>query len=226
VQASVNIVIPTKSNSQGLIALLNDLSGDSCIDKICVVADGHEAFDALPPLASNTMSLLVPEGTGIQHMWNRGMDSVGRDKHIFFLNDDVRLHMSCATVLAESLDQNSDIGLICPNYSSQDMPTDRSVVDTCRSRYDGTGGMAGFAMMLRNNLAAAWVFDENLKWWYGDDDLVMWVTQTQRLQAVISHQARCEHADSVTIRTNPPRNFGRIVEEDGIYFVSKWNGTQ
>lgn len=225
-QVSVNVVIPTKTNSQGLVALLGDLSHDSAVRKICIVADGQDAFDALPVLGSNTVSILVPEGVGIQYMWNRGLDEVGREQHVFFLNDDVRLDKGCVASLSDSLNENPNIGLICPNYSSEEMAADRSVVDTCRSRYDGTGGMAGFAMMLRNNLATAWVFDENLKWWYGDDDLVRWVTQTQRLQAVISHRARCEHADSVTIRTNPPMNFGRIVEEDAIYFVSKWNGEQ
>lgn len=42
------------------------------------------------------------------------------------------------------------------------------------------------------------------------------------LRAVIAHQARCQHADSVTIRTNPPADFGRLVAEDREYFRAKW----
>ncbi len=102
------------------------------------------------------------------------------------------------------------------------MTEDRQVFNTCGSRYDGTGGLAGFAMMLRSDLVKFWNFDENLTWWYGDDDVLLWVTKTTGLRAVIAHQARCHHADSVTIRTNPPDNFGRLVAEDGEYFRSKW----
>ena len=102
------------------------------------------------------------------------------------------------------------------------MTEDRQVFNTCGSRYDGTGGLAGFAMMLRSELAKVYSFDEQLTWWYGDDDVLLWVTKTMGLRAVIAHQARCQHADSVTIRANPPADFGRLVAEDREYFRAKW----
>jgi hypothetical protein len=102
------------------------------------------------------------------------------------------------------------------------MEEDRQVFNTCGSRYDGTGGLAGFAMMLRSDLVKVWNFDENLTWWYGDDDILMWVTRTMGMHAVISHTAHCQHADSVTIRTNPPANFGQLVAADREYFQNKW----
>ena len=219
----VNVVIPTKSNFTGLAELLSDLSVDPAVDTICIVADGQAAFDALPDPPDHISKILVPEGVGIQHMWNRGIEAVGRDVHIAFLNDDVRLEQHCLSSLSDSLDNDPTIGLICPNYSSIDMNADQIVLNTCGSRYDGTGGLAGFAMMLRSDLVKVWNFDENLTWWYGDDDILMWVTQTMGMHAVISHTARCQHADSVTIRTSPPPNFGRLVAEDREYFRAKWH---
>jgi hypothetical protein len=124
--------------------------------------------------------------------------------------------------LANSLENDPSIGIICPNYSTVEMEEDRQVFNTCGSRYDGTGGLAGFAMMLRSDLAKVYSFDENLTWWYGDDDVLLWVTKTMGLRAVIAHQARCQHADSVTIRTDPPTDFGRLVAEDREYFRAKW----
>ena len=219
----VNVVIPTKSNFTGLAELLGDLSLDRAVGTICIVADGQAAFDALPDPPEHILTITVPEGVGIQHMWNRGIEAVGRDVHIAFLNDDVRLEQHCLSSLSDSLDNDPTIGLICPNYSSIDMNADQIVLNTCGSRYDGTGGPAGFAMMLRRDLAMIYSFDEKLTWWYGDDDVLLWVTKTMGLRAVIAHQARCQHADSVTIRTNPPANFGQLVANDREYFRAKWS---
>ena len=218
----VNVVIPTKSNFTGLAELLSDLSLDPAVGTICIVADGQAAFDALPNPPDRIIKILVPEGVGIQHMWNRGIEAVGRDVHIAFLNDDVRLSADCLSSLANSLDNDPSIGIICPNYSTVEMTEDRQVFNTCGSRYDGTGGLAGFAIMLRSDLAKVYNFDEKLTWWYGDDDVLLWVTKTMGLRAVIAHQARCQHADSVTIRTDPPADFGRLVAEDREYFRAKW----
>ena len=218
----LNVVIPTKSNFTGLAELLGDLSLDPAVGTICIVADGKAAFDALPVPPEHIITTTVPEGIGIHYMWNRGIETVGRDSHIAFLNDDVRLGPECLSSLANSLDNDPSIGIICPNYSTVEMTEDRQVFNTCGSRYDGTGGLAGFAMMLRSNLAKVYSFDEKLTWWYGDDDVLLWVTKTMGLRAVIAHQARCQHADSVTIRTDPPADFGRLVAEDREYFRAKW----
>ena len=218
----VNVVIPTKSNFTGLAELLSDLSLDPAVGTICIVADGQAAFDALPDPPDHIIKVPVAEGVGIQHMWNRGIEAVGRVSHIAFLNDDVRLSPECLSSLANSLENDPSIGIICPNYSTVEMEEDRQVFNTCGSRYDGTGGLAGFAMMLRSDLAKVYSFDENLTWWYGDDDVLLWVTKTMGLRAVIAHQARCQHADSVTIRTDPPTDFGRLVAEDREYFRAKW----
>jgi GT2 family glycosyltransferase len=218
----VNVVIPTKSNFTGLAELLSDLSLDPAVGTICIVADGQAAFDALPDPPDHIIKIVVPDGIGIQHMWNRGIAAVGRESHIAFLNDDVRLSADCLSSLANSLDNDPTIGIICPNYSSVEMEEDRQVFNTCGSRYDGTGGLAGFAMMLRSDLAKVYSFDEKLTWWYGDDDVLLWVTRTMGMYAVISHAARCQHADSVTIRTNPPADFGQLVANDREYFRAKW----
>ncbi len=219
----MHVVIPTKSNLQGLKELLSDLSNDQSVETICVVADGDATFAAIADFHIHAEVIVVPEGSGIQYMWNRGMEVVGMSNHVAFLNDDVRLGENCMSTLTEILDNDSAVGLVCPNYSDVEMFANRDVFDTCRSRYDGTGGMAGFAMILHRELVTQWTFDENLTWWYGDDDLLRWVTQVVGKRAVMSYGARCVHEDSATIRTNPPTNFGTLVENDRLYFESKWN---
>ena len=220
--SGVSVVIPTKSNVAGLMSVLGDVLIDGSVRSICVVVDGDEANRNLPALPVAVHRVVVPLGSGIQHMWNRGMATVAPDTHVVFLNDDVRLEADCLGSLARSLNGDPTIGLICPNYSTVDMSADRDVFDTCRSRYDGTGGMAGFAMMLHHDLVPSWTFDENLRWWYGDDDIVRWITRTMNRRAVISSAARCHHHDSVTIKSDPPTDFGRLVAQDRAYFDAKW----
>jgi hypothetical protein len=82
--------------------------------------------------------------------------------------------------------------------------------------------MAGFAMMLANDLAKSWRFDERMMWWYGDDDLVNWVSKKANRLCVITAKARCSHGHSVTITSNPPDNFNRLVEIDRQIFEQKW----
>ena len=42
------------------------------------------------------------------------------------------------------------------------------------------------------------------------------------MSAVISSVARRHHHDSVTINSDPPTDFGRLVEQDRAYFDAKW----
>ncbi|MFY8239244.1 MAG: hypothetical protein ACOVK5_08390, partial [Ilumatobacteraceae bacterium] len=88
------------------------------METICVVADGEAAFAAISEFHIQGEAIVVPEGSGIQYMWNRGMGVVGKNSHIAFLNDDVRLGASCLATLAATLDQDPSIGLVCPNYSN------------------------------------------------------------------------------------------------------------
>ncbi len=124
------------------MSVLGDVLVDGSVRSICVVVDGDEANRNLPALPVAVHRIVVPSDSGIQRMWNRGMATAVPDTHVVFLNDDVRLETDCLGSLARALDVDPTIGLICPTYADVALPADRDVVDTCRSRYDGTGGMA------------------------------------------------------------------------------------
>ena len=42
------------------------------------------------------------------------------------------------------------------------------------------------------------------------------------MSVVIRFAARRHHHDSVTINSDPPTDFGRLVEQDRAYFDAKW----
>ena len=223
-ESKINVVIPTKTNISGLTKLVSQLLADTMVNKIIIVADGNEAYNNLTaiPQFNKVIKVMVNEGVGIHVMWNLGMNIAGYDGHIAFINDDVSLDKDCMFELGAVLSKNHDYGLLCPSYSTAKPTEDRVVTDTCRSRYDGTGGMAGFCMVLAKDLVPRFRFDENMKWWYGDDLLVDWVTKQNR-KCVISAATSCKHDDSKTIKTNPPKDFAVIVENDRRIYEGKDN---
>jgi glycosyltransferase involved in cell wall biosynthesis len=217
----VTVVIPTKSNINGLTTLTSALMSSEGVSRVVVVGDGHETEDMLNALPNNIIKTYVPRGSGIHKMWNVGMALANEGDHVLFLNDDVIIGTSTVMGMIDALAEDSRIGLVCPKYAGESF-VDIVTHTTCRGRYDGTGGMAGFAMMLANDLAKSWRFDERMMWWYGDDDLVNWVSKKANRLCVITAKARCSHGHSVTITSNPPDNFNRLVEIDRQIFEQKW----
>lgn len=223
-QSSVTVVIPFKSNVDGLVNAVADCMKSSKVKRIVVIGNGEDAFRKLSVLPFSVLKLMAPASSGIHEMWNMGMQLA--DGHVLFLNDDVRLENGAIDAMCASLDRNPDYGLVCPQYHQQVSAAVQYTQDvftetTCRGRYDGTGGMAGFCMMLDSSLVKDWRFDERMVWWFGDDDLVAHVV-SKGLRATIISGARCEHAHSQTINNDPPRSFAALVERDRKIYEQKW----
>lgn len=216
--SSATVVIPTKSNMNGLSALIEQLMTDKKIAKIVVVADGKETYEQLDFLPAVVTKLYVERGTGIHSMWNLGLALAHPGSHVFFVNDDVSLADNCVSDLVAALDNDETIGLVSPQYAQVKLPQDVESRTTCRGVYDGTGGMAGFAMMLAGDLVPFFKFNEDMKWWYGDDYLVDWVWKIAQRRCVITARTSCLHFHSQTIFKNPPDNFAAIVDNDKLIY--------
>lgn len=214
VHGIADVVIPTKSNP-AVHDLVHVLAHDPAVGKVLVVGDGADA---------TTLSRLhVPRGAGIHAMWNLGLRLAAPGRHVLFLNDDVSITTGTVSGLVRTLDEHPEVGLVCPNYSGEAIEGDyRPVAETCRGRYDGSGGLGGFAMMLRSTLAEEWRFDEEMKWWYGDDDVLRWTLFTKGMVVAISALATCAENSSWTIAHDPPADFGSVVANDRRLFIEKW----
>jgi glycosyltransferase involved in cell wall biosynthesis len=218
----VTVVIPTKSNINGLTTLISALMGSDSMFRVVVVGDGTETKKMLQALPNSIIKTYVPRGSGISAMWNHGMQLANPGDHVLFLNDDVTINTSTVSGLIAALAEDSRIGLVCPKYAG-DSNVDIVSQTTCRGRYDGTGGISGFAMMLASDLVPHFRFDERMMWWYSDDDLVNWVNKKANRLCVISAKARCTHGHSVTIANDPPDNFNKQVEIDRQLYEQKWS---
>lgn len=221
----IDVVIPTKSNVEGLKKLVPILAADERVLNIIIVGDGRKGAETAQVVADQpkVKILTCKSGKGIHAMWNMGMKAGSEWAHCAFVNDDITLSANTLNILGSQLDHDANLGLLCPNYDNRLVPgTFQPVSDVCGGRYDGTGGLGGFCMMLPWDIRSKWLFDENMIWWFGDDDILHWVTKTEKRIAAISGLATCADNESWTITNDPPDNFARTVESDRSIFASKW----
>lgn len=218
--SKIDVIIPTKTNNSGLQKLVAQLLRESKVARILVVGDGQEGRamkDALPPSVS---FVSVPSEIGIHAMWNQGLSLLGCN-HVALINDDVEIEPGTMNKLCEALDRNPKYGLVSPVYWDGELDADKLSVTTCRGRYDGTGGIGGFCFVLSSDIALTYRFDERMKWWYGDDDVVRSINAMGRDTVLVSG-TRIVHRHSRTIESSPPKAFAEIVERDKIIYEGKW----
>lgn len=221
---NVCAIIPSKSNIDGLLKVVDLLIREKSVSKINIVADGQDAYDTITscikfPHINNIEILKSEPGAGIHVMWNMGKTS---GFHNLFINDDVIFDEGAIDILAGVLDNSANIGIICPNYDKRLIASYQSVFNACPGNYDGTDGLAGFCMMLAADLSSQWEFDERMKWYYGDNDVINWVISQNRI-AAISGIATMELNPSWTKTNDPPKDFDILVAQDKVIFEDKWN---
>jgi len=93
----------------------------------------------------------------------------------------------------------------------------------CAERYDGTGGLSGFAFMVRGSwFASGYRFPEDAMWWYGDNDLLLTIEANGGWYGM-AHGATCEHLDGGG-RTGEWRSpeMQAQLERDRQAFERKW----
>lgn len=187
-------VVPVRGNNHLTGALLSDLERDDTYGQVIVIDNGSDSDDylVLHSLIEATprAQMLSMPGAGIHQMWNAGLRfaRVAGFGLAAILNNDIHLEPGCLDRLAEVM-ADPAIGIACPNYDGR---PERGLVDVdtvCGGLYDGTGGMAGFAFMIRTH---GYRFPEELKWWYGDQHVLACML-ARGLRAVIVTDAHCEH---------------------------------
>ena len=218
-KAKVDVIIPTKSNIEGLKLLVSQLKLDSAVGRIVVIADSDEAYDNLHFLSNDIIKVCLPASvSNINVMWNLGMKILGSKNYICIVNDDVDLSPNCVTNMLDVMLKDETIGLICPNYSTTPNPNDYVDVEATEvtsPRHDGYGGFAGFCFMIAKDLVPFWHFDESLHW-LGTDNLILdWCRRVAQRKAIITHKARCVHESHKTFYDNPPADWTEQRLRDG-----------
>ena len=147
VEPLVVAIIPTRFHPDQMPHLLNTLKADGVVPIIMESEDyGHRIYA----------------------MWNAGLREA-REKHpgcvVAVLNDDITILPGSMPLLARTLLDHPEMGVIYPDWRVSDM----SLVGLePTTGGHPQGGMTGFAFLFRSSLPLD--FDESYRWWYGDND--------------------------------------------------------
>jgi glycosyltransferase involved in cell wall biosynthesis len=191
-------VIPVKDNLNYTQALIKQLQADEACHEIVVIDNGSTA-KTRRWLDQSGATVLSAPGVGIHTMWNMGADwalQYHPRPTICFLNNDVRLGEPFMGPLSDALTNGPpDLIAVCPNYDGRTGAGVERLQGICAERYDGTGGLAGFAYMVKGEwFLNGYRFPEDCMWWYGDNDLLLSIEMSGGWYGMV-HAATVEHLD-------------------------------
>lgn len=217
------VVIPVRSKHHLTDALIGQLLDQGDADAIFVMDNGA---DTDPYRHDHPAVHVVPAaGHNIHRMWNDGVAAAtaGAPRcNIAILNNDLAIGPGFLAGLARELRLVDRCLAVSPNYDARPGTGFQPVSGICANRYDGTGGLAGFAFMIPGEMFAAGFppFDETLAWWYGDNDFVLQVEAHGGVYG-IARDVTCEHIDGGSQTARDVDLTARIAA-DRATFQAKW----
>lgn len=212
-KTGADVIIPTKCNDNNLIEMIEVLRRDSSVYDIVVVADGDETFARITPKLDSSVHITKVElSIGLHTMWNLGMNIVQENnRHVAIINDDVSLEEGAVGIVAAMLDADPKLGLVSPSDDAN-----------FKDHLQVLSFFPGYCMVLAADLAREWRFDENMKWWYGDNDVINWVSKVAKRITGKTGNTHAVGNKSHTINNYPPPNFQKDIDNDRLIYLSKW----
>ena len=217
------VVVPVRSKHHLTDALIGQLLDQGDADAIFVMDNGA---DTDPYCHDHPAVHVIPAaGHNIHRMWNDGVAAAtaGAPRcNIAILNNDLAIGPGFLAGLARELRLVDRCLAVSPNYDARPGTGFQPVSGICANRYDGTGGLAGFAFMIPGEMFAAGFppFDETLAWWYGDNDFVLQVEAHGGVYG-IARDVTCEHIDGGSQTARDVDLTARIAA-DRATFQAKW----
>jgi GT2 family glycosyltransferase len=162
-------------------------------------------------------------------MWNNGAElalaELGENAALVFLNNDLTIGEQFVSRLVGAL-QAPGYGAMSANYDGRGYGAPGAVMEVdgiCAGRYDGTGGLAGFAFAVDGGWfsQAGYRFPEDCKWWFGDNDLVLSMRSAGG-KVGIAIDATVEHEGAATAGDWSSDEWGEQLWADRAAFEAKW----
>ncbi len=217
-------IIPSKNVALSA-EMCRQLSGQG-LERIVMLdnRDEAEAFE------SDEIKTIPMPGAGIHEMWNVGIDwcledsAQRRNVNLLILNDDLKFGPRFVSRMVEALRSDGNLVAVSGNYDNREHPElVQEVDDICAGRYDGTGGLAGFAFAAKGEwFGSGYRFPEECKWWYGDNDLVLAARASGVGKIGIAIDAHVEHLDGGGNTGGDWSEHREQLERDRQAFESRW----
>lgn len=219
------VVIPVKDRldlTQNLVEQLREQGG---WDGILIYDNGSKKETREWLGAQPDLLVYDAKDAGIHQMWNAGIEESlyrsGGRCNIAFLNNDLKLGHNFLPGLTKGLRDGQWVA-VGPNYDSRDGEGVQQVRGICAERYDGTGGLPGFAFMVRGEwFASGYRFPVDCKWWYGDNDLTMMFDMHGAPYGIVGDIA-VEHLGAGTAKDWNDPKWQKQLAADHAAWVERW----
>lgn len=220
------VVVPFKNRHDLTSRLVHDLQRQGGYRKIVLCDNGSNRTTKnwLSTLADPNVVVLDCDGWNIHQMWNAGIElgaAECRDRfNVAILNNDIEIGDGFLDGLGTALRADPTLAVVGPNYDGRGGTGIDYVQDICAGRYDGTGGLPGFAFMLRGE--ARYRFPEQLSWWYGDNDMVATVVSAGARVGIVK-DVTVTHVDGGSqtgVWDDPEMKV--LLDADREWFEAKW----
>lgn len=226
---AIDVVIPMKDKHNLTAKLVGQLRDQGEYGRILIYDNGSQSKQARNWLASvhgkDRVEVIDAAGWNLHKMWNAGIRSAaGND--VAILNNDITIGPHFLSTMQKALDSDQRLLAVCGNYDHRQGTGVVPLEGICAGRYDGSGGFAGFAYMVRGRAYQAGfpMFDEDLDWFFGDNELLMHITAMGGWYGM-AVDAHCEHVDGGSQTTGAPCGAGPMADfyrSDEAKFAAKW----
>ncbi len=222
---AMSVVVPVKDNFEMTRALLAQLFEQGGYDDLLVFDNGTTNPDMVEWLAEQGFAeVFDATGASIHEMWNAGIAEAkarhGGRADVLFLNNDLRLGDSFVQRMSAGLHSDPTLCAVSGNYDGRRGSGVIPVRGISAGRMDGTGGLAGFAFMVRAEFLDGYEFPTDMRWWYGDNDLCLSIERDGGWYGIVP-DALVEHLDGGS-RTERPADWDEIIAADRLAFMAKW----
>ncbi len=226
------VVIPVKGEHQYTESLLRQLAAQKGYHRIFVYDNGSDS-DPYTGYVPDECDVIPAAGLSIHEMWNAGIRAAKAKYaacNIAILNNDLNIGPGFLEGLALRLRAHDALWAVSPNYDGRDFEGDiLRVKGIAAGRMDGTGGLAGFAFMVKGELYdhGLPLFDD-YELWYGDTDFAMTVDALGGILGIVKDVA-VEHIDGGSktagdgVKRLKSPELEAMVARDKAKFETKWS---
>jgi hypothetical protein len=227
------VIIPVKGEHQYTESLLRQLAAQKHYHGIFVFDNGSDT-DPYTGYLPDQCEVIPAAGLNIHEMWNLGIRAATRlfkTCNLAILNNDLNIGPRFLQTLSGALRSHDELWAVSPNYDGRDFEGDiLAVKGIAAGRMDGTGGLAGFAFMVKGELFdhGLPLFWEELELWYGDNDFAANVETLGGILGIVKHTT-VEHIDggSKTAGADGKRlrspELEAMAARDRVRFEEKWS---
>lgn len=219
------VVIPVKDRLDLTESVVGQLRDQGGYDGLFIYDNGSGAATKQWLKAQHDLLVWDAKGAGIHEMWNAGIAEALRQSaglcDVVFLNNDLKLGDGFVTRLVDGL-RSGPWGAVSGNYDGRDGDGVEQVHGICAERYDGTGGLAGFAFAVKGEFLSQYRFPTNARWWYGDNDLALTLDVSGIPYGIVT-DAYVEHLGAGTAKDWTDKKWQAQIAADRAAFKAKWH---